>query len=202
MCACARLRPNAVGALVILASADSFLKAWMLLTLKARIDCIVHYTSVYDAIMCWHRKEKRGRQKSKYAKISAEMTEWQHKTLLQAHVRVRGCAASHGRNLQFLDIMIKNEGKQLSRSCGSPMEKDSCKSFVISFTIFRVEHAGSASVAHTTSRRLGRKCCFRFKQAPLATHQPPSLRTSLSSWNWSHYWTSITRPVRVDGFQV
>jgi hypothetical protein len=38
-----------VGAQVILASADSSLKAGMLRTLKARIDRIVHYSSVYDA---------------------------------------------------------------------------------------------------------------------------------------------------------
>jgi hypothetical protein len=48
-----------VGAQVILASADSCLKAGMLRTHKARIDCIVHYTSVYDAVMRRHRKEVR-----------------------------------------------------------------------------------------------------------------------------------------------
>ena len=58
-CVCACSRPNAVGAQVILASADSSLKAGMLRTLKARIDRFVHYTSVYDAVMRRHRKEVR-----------------------------------------------------------------------------------------------------------------------------------------------
>jgi hypothetical protein len=59
---------------VILASADSSLKAGMLRTLKARIDRIVHYTSVYDAVMRRHRKEVRTRRKSTYAKIMAAVT--------------------------------------------------------------------------------------------------------------------------------
>ena len=42
---------------MILASADSSLKAGLLRTLKARIDRIVHYSSVYDAVMRRHRKE-------------------------------------------------------------------------------------------------------------------------------------------------
>ena len=65
---------NAVGAQVILASADSSLKAGLLRTLKARIDRIVHYTSVYDAVMRRHRKEVRARRKSTYAKIMAAVT--------------------------------------------------------------------------------------------------------------------------------
>ncbi len=40
---------------MILASTDSSLKAGMLRTLKARIDLIVHYSSVYDAAMRRHR---------------------------------------------------------------------------------------------------------------------------------------------------
>ncbi len=67
-------RPYTVGAQVILASADSSLKAGMLRTLKARIDRIVHYTSVYDAVMRRHRKEVRTRRKSTYAKIMAAVT--------------------------------------------------------------------------------------------------------------------------------
>ncbi len=67
-------RPRAVGARAILASADSSLKAGMLRTLKARIDCIVHYTSVYDAVMRRHRDEVRTRPKSTYAKIMAAVT--------------------------------------------------------------------------------------------------------------------------------
>ena len=67
-------RPHAVRAQVILASADSSLKAGMLRTLKARIDRIVHYTSVYDAVMRRHRKEVRTRRKSTYAKIMAAVT--------------------------------------------------------------------------------------------------------------------------------
>ena len=70
----ARARPDAVGAQVILASADSSLKAGMLRTLKARIDRIVHYTAVYDAVMRRHRKEVRARRKSTYAKIMAAVT--------------------------------------------------------------------------------------------------------------------------------
>jgi hypothetical protein len=67
-------RPHAVGAQVILASADSSLGAEMLRTLKERIDRIVHYTSVYDAVMLRHRKEVRTRRKSTYAKIMAAVT--------------------------------------------------------------------------------------------------------------------------------
>jgi hypothetical protein len=54
----AHSRPNAVGEQVILASADCSLKAWMLHTVKAHIDriIIVHYTSVYDAVMPRHCK--------------------------------------------------------------------------------------------------------------------------------------------------
>jgi hypothetical protein len=63
-----------VGAQVILASADSSLKAGMLRTLKARIDRIVHYSSVYDAAMRRHRREVRSRRKSTYAKIMAAVT--------------------------------------------------------------------------------------------------------------------------------
>ncbi len=67
-------RPHTVGAQVILASADSSLKAGMLHTLKARIDSIVHYTSVYDSVMRRHRKEVRTLRKSTYAKIMAAVT--------------------------------------------------------------------------------------------------------------------------------
>jgi hypothetical protein len=72
----AQLHPHPVGAQVILASADSSLKAGMLLTLKARIDRIVHYSSVYDAAaaMRRHRREVRSRRKSTYAKIMAAVT--------------------------------------------------------------------------------------------------------------------------------
>ena len=59
---------------MILASADSSLKAGMLRTLKARIDRIVHYSSVYDAVMRRHRREVRSRRKSTYAKIMAAVT--------------------------------------------------------------------------------------------------------------------------------
>jgi len=59
---------------VIFASADSSLKAGMLRTLKARIDRIVHYSSVYDAVMRRHRREVRSRRKSTYAKIMAAVT--------------------------------------------------------------------------------------------------------------------------------
>jgi hypothetical protein len=59
---------------MILASTDSSVKAWMLRTLKARIDCIVHYSSVYDAAMRRHRKEVRSRRKSTYAKIIEAVT--------------------------------------------------------------------------------------------------------------------------------
>ncbi len=69
---------------VILASADSSLKAWIMRTLKARIDRIVHYSSVYDAVMRRHRKEVRTRRKSTYAKIMTAVT-------------LRG-SASHGRD--------------------------------------------------------------------------------------------------------
>jgi hypothetical protein len=72
--ACAQTRHHAVGAQVILASADSSLKAGMLRTLKARIDRIVHYSSVYDAVMRRHRREVRSRRKSTYAKIMAAVT--------------------------------------------------------------------------------------------------------------------------------
>ena len=70
----AQSRPHTVGAQVILASADSSLRSGMLLTLKARIDRIVHYSSVYDAAMRRHREEVRSRRKSTYAKIMAEVT--------------------------------------------------------------------------------------------------------------------------------
>ena len=63
-----------VEAQVILASADSSLKAGILRTLKARIDRIVHYSSVYDAVMRRHRKEVRTRRKSTYAKIMTAVT--------------------------------------------------------------------------------------------------------------------------------
>ncbi len=53
------------------------------------------------------------------------------------------------------------------------------KFFFFSIIIFRVEQAGSAGAANTASRRQIRRCCFRFKPATLATHQPPALRTSL-----------------------
>jgi hypothetical protein len=43
----------------------------MLLTLKARIDRIVHYSSVYDAAMRRHSKEVLSRRKSTYVKIMA-----------------------------------------------------------------------------------------------------------------------------------
>ncbi len=70
-----RSRANdAVGAQVILASADSSLKAGMLRTLKARIDRIVHYSSVYDADMRRHSREVRARRKSTYAKVMAAVT--------------------------------------------------------------------------------------------------------------------------------
>ncbi len=59
---------------MILASADSSLKAGMLRTLKARVDRIVHYSSVYDAAMRRHRTEVRFRRKSTYAKIMAAVT--------------------------------------------------------------------------------------------------------------------------------
>ena len=59
---------------MILASADSSLKAGMLRTLKARIDRIVHYSSVYDAVMRRHRREVRARRKSTYAKVMAAVT--------------------------------------------------------------------------------------------------------------------------------
>ena len=59
---------------MILASADSSLKAGLLRTLKARIDRIVHYSSVYDAVMRRHRKEVRARRKSTYAKVMAAVT--------------------------------------------------------------------------------------------------------------------------------
>ena len=54
---------------MILASADS--SAGLLRTLKARIDRIVHYSSVYDAVMRRHRKEVRARRKSTYTKVMA-----------------------------------------------------------------------------------------------------------------------------------
>ena len=44
---------------VILASADS--SAGLLRTLKARIDRIVHYSSVYDAVMRRHPRNAHGR---------------------------------------------------------------------------------------------------------------------------------------------
>ena len=70
--------------------------------------------------------------------------------------------------------------KQPTRSCGlANREVTPAKILLLSIIIFRVEHAGSASAAHTASRRLVRRCCFRFKPAPLATHQHPALRTSL-----------------------
>ena len=59
---------------MILASADSSLKAGLLRTLKARIDRIVHYPSVYDAVMRRHRREVRARRKSTYAKVMAAVT--------------------------------------------------------------------------------------------------------------------------------
>ena len=46
----------------------------MLRTLKARIDRIVHYSSVYDAVMRRHRREVRARRKSTYAKVMAAVT--------------------------------------------------------------------------------------------------------------------------------
>jgi hypothetical protein len=58
----AQSRPHAVGVQVILASTDSSLKAGMLRILKARIDHIVHYSSVYDAAMRRHRREVRSRR--------------------------------------------------------------------------------------------------------------------------------------------
>ncbi len=63
---------------------------------------------------------------------------------------------------------------------------------VLSIIIFRVEQAGSVGAANTASSRRIRRCCVRFKPAPLATHQPPALRTSL--WNQTAF-----RPVRIDG---
>ncbi len=70
------LASSLVGAKEILASADSSLKAWpgMLRTLKVRIDIIVHYTSVYDAVMRRHSKEVPTRRKSMYAKIMEAVT--------------------------------------------------------------------------------------------------------------------------------
>ncbi len=85
VCVCVRAqsRPHAgVGAQVILASADSFLKAGML-------DSIVHYSSVYDAAMRRHRKEVQSRSKSTYAKIMAAVT------LRATGGTIRGLAAFH-----------------------------------------------------------------------------------------------------------
>ncbi len=59
---------------MILASADSSLKPGIMHILKARIDRIVHYSSVYDAVMCRHRKEVRTRRKSTYVKIMTTVT--------------------------------------------------------------------------------------------------------------------------------
>jgi hypothetical protein len=70
----AQSHPHPVGAQVILASADSSLKAGMLRTLKARIDRIVHYSSVCDAAMRRHRREVLSRRKSTCAKIMAAVT--------------------------------------------------------------------------------------------------------------------------------
>ncbi len=47
---------------------------------------------------------------------------------------------------------------------------DSRQSFVISICNFQVEHAGSASAAHTASRRLIRLLCFRFELVRSLTH--------------------------------
>ncbi len=75
VCVRARWCPNAVGAQVILASADSSLKAWMLRTLRARINRIIHYSSIYDAVMRRHRQEMRARRKSIYAKTMMAVTQ-------------------------------------------------------------------------------------------------------------------------------
>ena len=72
-CACGA-PTNAVGPQVIFKSADSSLKAGLLRTLKPRIDRIVHYASVYDAVMRRHRKEVRARRTTTYTKVMAGVT--------------------------------------------------------------------------------------------------------------------------------
>ena len=59
---------------MIFKSADSSLKAGLLRTLKPRIDRIVHYASVYDAVMRRHRKEVRARRTTTYTKVMAAVT--------------------------------------------------------------------------------------------------------------------------------
>ena len=56
---------------VLLACADSSLKAGILRSLRGRIDRIVHYASVYDKVMRAKRRETRERRKSTFAKVMA-----------------------------------------------------------------------------------------------------------------------------------
>ncbi len=108
---------NDYKAKVILASDDSSLKAGMLLKLKARIDRIVHYTSVYDAVMRRHRTEVLARRKSTYAKIMAAVT------LRATGGTIRGLAAFHrleqkssGCVSAVANVSEAGEGRRL---CGS-----------------------------------------------------------------------------------
>ena len=94
-------------------------------------------------------------------------------------------------NLRSIDLMMRNSlveiqnvvVEQLSRNLliMRTLFENRPNFFVLSIIIFRVEQAGSVGAANTASSRRIRRCCFRFKPAPLATHQPPALRTSL--WN-------------------
>ena len=96
-------------------------------------------------------------------------------------------------NLRSIDLMMRNSLVEIQNVVVEQLSRNLLimrtlfenrlppNFFVLSIIIFRVEQAGSASAAHIASRRQIRLCCFRFKQAPLATHQPPALRTSL--WN-------------------
>jgi hypothetical protein len=96
-------------------------------------------------------------------------------------------------NPRSIDLMMRNSLVEIQNVVGEQLSGNLLimrtlfedrlppKNFVLSIIIFRVEQAGSAGAANTASRRRIRQCCFRFKPAPLATHQPPALWTSL--WN-------------------
>ena len=80
--------------------------------------------------------------------------------------------------IEFQNAVSRNPAAVMRLSNPSYSRSDSREIYIL---FFRVEQAGSAGAAHTASRRQIRRCCSRFKPAPLATHQPPALRTSL--WN-------------------
>ena len=74
---------------VLLACADSSLKAGILRSLRGRIDRIVHYASVYDKVMRAKRRETRERRKSTFAKVMAAVVRYGSGGTVRCHAWYR-----------------------------------------------------------------------------------------------------------------